>query len=233
MELSTLNAAYSLCNSLYGITLDENEFEDLALEAWSRIGTKHTKLYRYVGSVEDHSLTLPCNVDAGDNIIESVHVPIPDSQMTSNSATNPWQNLWIEAYIDHRIHHSDPYFNYGKLVRYDEGNNELFFAHNYPKVMVVYHGVIADEETGLPLVNDKEIRAIASFIAYIQTYKDGLKKKDTATIKLAQMLKEDWLRNCNAARIPEHFSQNDMDAILDAKTSWNRKAYGKSYHPID
>lgn len=57
--------------------------------------------------------------------------------------------------------------------------------------MVVYHGVIADEETGLPLVNDKEIRAIASFIAYIQTYKDGLKKKDTATIKLAQMLKED------------------------------------------
>lgn len=33
MELSTLNAAYSLCNSLYGITLDENEFEDLALEA--------------------------------------------------------------------------------------------------------------------------------------------------------------------------------------------------------
>lgn len=232
MELSNINAAYGLCSTLYDITPDENEFEDLALEAWSRIGTKHTRLYRYVGKVENHVLELPCNVDLNPDVIESVQVPIPDAQMTSNTSDHPWQNLWIEAYIDHRIHHSDPYFSYGKLIRYDEGNNQLFFSHNYPKVMVLYHGVIADEETGLPLVNDKELRAIAAFIAYVQTYKDGIKKRDTTTIKLAQTLKEDWLRACNAARIPEHFSQNDMDAILDAKTSWNRKTYGKSYRPI-
>ena len=33
MELSNINAAYSLCDTLYGITPDENSFEDLALEA--------------------------------------------------------------------------------------------------------------------------------------------------------------------------------------------------------
>jgi hypothetical protein len=48
---------------------------------------------------------------------------------------------------------------------------------------------------------------------------------------LAQIVKEDWLRGCNAARVPEHMSQNDMNAILDAKTSWNRKSYGKSFKP--
>ena len=228
MELSNLNAAYGLCHSLYGVTPNEDDFEDLALEAWSRIGTKHTRLYRFIGSVEDNKLELPCNAQE----IESVHVPIPDAQMTSNVSDNPWQNLWIEAYIDRRVHHSDPYFNYGKLVRYDEGNNELYFAHNYPKVMVVYHGIIADDETGLPLVNDKELRAIAAFIAYVDTYKDGIKKRDGNVLKLAQVIKEDWLRACNAARIPEHFSQNDMDAILDVKTSWNRKSYGKSFFPI-
>lgn len=33
MELSNILAAYSLCQSLYGITPDEDGFEDLALEA--------------------------------------------------------------------------------------------------------------------------------------------------------------------------------------------------------
>lgn len=33
MELSNINAAYSLCDSLYGVTPDESNFEDLALTA--------------------------------------------------------------------------------------------------------------------------------------------------------------------------------------------------------
>jgi hypothetical protein len=68
-------------------------------------------------------------------------------------------------------------------------------------------------------------------VAYASLYKEGIKKKDINTIKLAQTIKEDWLRACNAARIPDHLSQNDMDAILDAKTSWNRKIYNLSFKP--
>lgn len=229
MALSNINTAYGLCESLYGVTPNENEFEDLALEAWRRIGTKHTRLYKYVGSVNDGVLELPCNYEGG--LIESVHVPFIDAQITSDSTDHPWENIWIESYIDCRTHHDDPYFQRGKLVKYDEGDNELYFAHNYPKVMVVYHGIIADEESGLPLVNDKELAAIAAFIAYHYLYKDGIKRRDGNVIKLAQVVKEDWLRACNAARVPEHFSQNDMNSILDAKTSWNRKSYGKSFFP--
>lgn len=76
--LHNFNAAYSLADSLYGITVSENEFEDIALDGWERIGNKHTRLYRYIGDVVDGRLQLPCNVD----VIESVHVPIPDAQMT-------------------------------------------------------------------------------------------------------------------------------------------------------
>ena len=225
MALSNIKAAYGLCDSLYGVTPDENSFEDLVLTAWNKIGTKHTRLYRYEGSVEDGVLKLPCNVD----VIESVHVPIPDAQMSSNSSNYPWQNVWIESYIDFFPRLNDPYFQPGKLVKYDEGDGELYFPHNYPKVLVVYHGILADDEDGLPLVNDKELTAIATFVAYASLYKDGIKKRDVNTVKLAQTIKEDWLRACNAARIPEHMSQNDMDAILDAKTSWNRKSYHKSF----
>lgn len=71
----------------------------------------------------------------------------------------------------------DPYWTRGKLVKYDEGNQELYFSRNYPKVMVVYHGIFVDDEDGLPLVNDKELTAIATFIAYSEMYKDCIKKR--------------------------------------------------------
>ena len=226
MALSNINAAYSLCESLYGITPDEDTFEDLALEAWSRIGTKHTRLYRYVGKVEDHKLELPCNAD----VIESVHAPFPDAQVTSNKSNYAWsENIWIEGYIQRWKYNATPYWEKGKLLKYDEGDGVLYFAKNYPKVMVVYHGIIADDESGLPLVNDKELRAIAAFVAYTYLFKDGIKKRDGNIIRLAQTIKEDWLRACNAARIPEHMSQNDMDAVLDVTTRWDRKYYGKSF----
>lgn len=98
--------------------------------------------------------------------------------------------------------------------------------------MVVYHGILADEETGLPLLNDKELKAIAAYVAYMSIYKEGIRKRDGNLISLAQTIKADWLRLCNAARIPEHFSQNDMDRILDAKVSWDRKQYAKTLKPI-
>lgn len=227
-ELLNINSAYGLCESLYGVIPDEESFEDLAMEAWGRIGSKHTRLYRFIGNVSDGKLQLPCNVDE----IESVHIPVPDAQMTNSLSDNYWaDNVWIESYIDHRKKLEDPYWTRGKLVKYDEGNNELYFSRNYPRVMVVYHGVFADDD-GLPLVNEKELRAIAAFVAYTSLYKESIKKRDGNLMKLAQVVNGDWLRLCNAARVKERLNQNDMDRILDAKTSWNRKSYGHSLKPI-
>ena len=229
MELHSINSAYGLCESLYGITPNESDFDDLAMEAWNRIGTKHTRLYRYIGQVENKTLQLPCNTD----VIESVHIPVPDAQVTSNSNYNNWNDtIWIEGYIDSWKRLEDPYWTRGKLVKYDEGNGELYFSRDYPNVMVVYHGILADDESGLPLVNDKELTAIATFVAYASLYKEGIKKRNPDILKMTQLLKDDWLRKSNAARIPEHLSQNDMDQILDAKSSWNRKGYGKAFKPI-
>lgn len=85
-ELLNINGAYGLCESLYGIIPDEDSFEDLAIDAWGRIGTKHTRLYRFVGDVHNDKLKLPCNVD----VIESVHIPVPDAQVTSSLSDNYW-----------------------------------------------------------------------------------------------------------------------------------------------
>lgn len=98
MDLINLKSAYGLCESLYGIFPDEDSFEDLALDALGRIGNKHTRLYRYFGTVKNGVLKLPCNAVE----IESVHVPIPDAQVTSSQDSGLIaENILTEAWIDH------------------------------------------------------------------------------------------------------------------------------------
>ena len=229
MQLFNINTVYGLVETLYGITPNESNFEDIVMNGWSYINNKHTRLYRYVADADkDGVLDLPCNVD----VIESVHIPMPDAKMTSNKTVfNEINTLFTEGYIDAWKRLEDPYWTRGKLVKYDEGNNQLFFARPYKNIMVVYHGIIVDEETGLPLVTDKEIKALAAYVAYASLYREGIQKRNPDIIKFAQTIYADWLKLCNAARIPEHLSQNEMDSILDVKTRWDRKQYGRSYKP--
>lgn len=229
MQLFNINTVYGLVETLYGITPNESNFEDIVMNGWSYINNKHTRLYRYIADADkDGVLDLPCNVD----VIESVHIPMPDAKMTSNKTVfNEINTLFTEGYIDAWKRLEDPYWTRGKLVKYDEGNNQLFFARPYKNIMVVYHGIIADEETGLPLVTDKEIKALAAYVAYASLYREGIQKRNPDIMQFAQTIYADWLKLCNAARIPEHLSQNEMDSILDVKTRWDRKQYGRSYKP--
>ena len=56
--------------------------------------------------------------------------------------------------------------------------------------MVVYHGIEVDED-GLPLINEKEMRAIAAYVAYATLYKEGLTKRDGGLIQLASTVQAD------------------------------------------
>jgi len=97
MELYNFNSVYSLADSMYGAEVDANEFEEVAIVAWEAINNKHTRLYRYVGDTTNQELELPCNVD----VIESVHIPINDAQMTSNKTVfNSIETLFVEGYAD-------------------------------------------------------------------------------------------------------------------------------------
>lgn len=57
--------------------------------------------------------------------------------------------------------------------------------------MVIYHGIFVDDEEGLPLVNDKEINAIAAYVGYSLTYREGIQRRDRSLIEISQMMKSD------------------------------------------
>lgn len=228
MKLLNIKSAYGLANDLYGITISETTFENLALNAWELIGNKHTRLYRYIGSTEDKTLELPCNAE----LIESVHLPINDAQITSSDSSYiNIDNIITERYIDSYKGFDDIYYQKGKFAKYKEVNGTLYFNQNHPKVMVIYHGIEVDED-GLPLINEKEMRAIAAYVAYATLYKEGLTKRDGGLIQLASTVQADWLKFCNAARVPVYLNQNELDAILDVKFRWPQKKYGNSFKPI-
>lgn len=41
-----------------------------------------------------------------------------------------------------------------------------------------------------------------------------------------------WLKECNAARMVDHLSQNDMDKILDVKLRWDRRHFHHKHFSI-
>lgn len=228
MELLNIQTAYGLAETLYGASVTSDDFEELALNAWELINNKHTRLYSYIGDTECKELKLPCNV----SVIESVHIPIEDAKVTGPNFNGfDAGGAFTERYVEHFKWNTDPLYSSGKLIKYREEDGALVFSRDYRGVKVVYHGVIVDEE-GLPLVTSKEMRAIAAYVAYMSMYKKSLVNRDATAFQFAQTLKEDWLRSCNAARVPDHLSLNDMNDILEVRVRWDRKQYGKSLKPI-
>lgn len=213
-ELFSIKSVYQQAN-LLGVECPPQDFEDFVLNGWMLINNKHTRLYKFIGDTDEEGvLQLPCNVQ----IVEAVKIPMVDAEYTS-SDTNYYNayNIISEAYVEGRIHSDKPFYNKGKYVSYKEGDGELYFNHPYKHVMVIYQGVLVDDE-GLPLINDKEMLALAYYVAYMSLLQEGLRKRDKASIELAATMQGEWLRKCNAARIPDHLSQNDMDDILEVKS---------------
>lgn len=220
-------AAYNHLNDFYGIALNEDEFETTALYAWMHIGNKRTKYYRYTADTIEKRLELPCNVD----IIESVNGSVEAFTMTDNTRRESYGRQQVESYIESRKLTKHPLYQSGVLLNYHQEGNTLVFESKQRGVTVLYKGVLADEQ-GLPSLNFKEVEALSAYCAYTYYYKKALMTKDQALFQIAKDIQNIWKQKCSAARTPERLTQNEMDDILDASSSWDRKRYGLPYKPM-
>lgn len=167
---------------------------------------------------------MPCNVD----VIEAVYLPGLPIQESSSCGSVKYYNSSVEYYNESQKRELNPFYNRGHLAKYRIEGDSIVFDKDYNNVTVMYHGVILDED-GLPYLTDKEVKALASYVAYVETYKKGLVKQDGNIMNFANMIKAEWTKLCSAARIPDHITQNDVNDVLDVKTRWDRKMYGKSF----
>lgn len=230
MSKNNFHYAITLAQMLYDIEGDIDDLEEIGLVAYNFIGNKNTRLYRTQLSVncEDGSVELPCNVD----IIEAVTYCGPeDWNYTSNSKEfGDYNSLYVESYIESQKAFLDPFYVSGKFVKYKRVGDKLYVNKGLGKINILYHGILLDED-GLPELNDKEAIAIADYIAYVQKYKEAIRTNNRQILQIALDLKQQWLFHCDAARVSEYVSQEEMNKILDVQSSWGRKVYGKSYKP--
>lgn len=228
MNLNNFHYIAVLLDMLYGIEMEDEDIEELGLLAWNLIGNKNTRFYVYHACIgKDNSVQIPCNAIS----IEAVTSSFEDwSRVTNYSELGDFRTAYIEHHIEAEKAFHSPYYIPGKLLPYEQVGNTLYFAKNYGTIYILYKGILADED-GLPELTDKEANAIATYIAYVTKYKEGLVTNNTVIINLAKSLKADWLQQCDQARVT-HLSQNDMNEILNVKDSWNRHSYGFSYKPI-
>ena len=222
-----------LLDMMYNIEMDNEDLEELGLIAWSLIGNKNTRLYRIRLCIDpkDNSVTLPCNAFNSDSstggCVELVTSSYEDwERVTNYSEYGDQSTSYVEASIEAEKYYQSPWYLPGKILKYHQVGNKLYFTHNYGTVNVLYKGYLADNE-GLPKISDKEAIAIASYIAYVFKFKESLitNNKDIAT--QAVLLKQQWDKQCDQARVT-YINQNDMEQILEINSSWDRKSYGKS-----
>ena len=222
--------AMFLANSLYGLNMDSDTFEEIGLIAFNKIGNKRARLYKTCLPVEcDGTVSLPCNCD----IIEAVTYGFEDAEYVSNvKPLGDAESFMIEHQIEGMKAFKDPLYISGKFVKYQRVGDTLYLNQSVGnKVFILYWGVLSDDN-GLPQITDDEAQAIAAFCAYSSKYKEGLLTNNPNIVQVANMLKMDWLRLCDQARVPDYINQNEANAILDAKTSWNRKIFKKSLKPV-
>ena len=228
--MNDFNYIYTVANSLYGLELEPEQFEELGLTAWNLIGNKTVRLYNYSADIsnDDFSVQLPCNCD----IIEAVTYNHEDWNYSTNKTVNgDYNSQFTEQYIEARKLYQSPFYITGKYAKYERVGDTLYFDKDYGKVNILYKGIILDED-GLPKVNEKEALAIATYIAFATKQKQGWITNNQNIIQLAQYLYQQWLKYCDSARVPLSIDQNTMNQVLDAKSSWNRKIYNKTYKPI-
>lgn len=238
-------AAKFLLKSLYGITMQEEDYIDWAYRIYRKIGNIATATHCIKEDVPDDLLIdLPCNVEfveavsTGDvymnNTADVVYYFDGTQNIRPQINQYYYPDILNSTYMSKISLSRTDLHPIGQLVPYEIiGKNKKILLKEPMKgqqVNIIYRGQILDDD-GLPSLSPKEVEAIATYLAYWNTRKNMFLKDPTAE-KLFAVSKQEAELAIAAAKIPEYVSQNFWDQLLSAKTRMDRKVFHNSYKPM-
>lgn len=225
--MNNFKYSMSLLNTMFRITIQEDDFEEIAIVGWNMIGNKRMRIYRYSTCVDEcqDGVELPCNVSQ----LEAVTTDWEDWNYSTNDTPNGnIYSAFVESYIEHRKAFRDPLYASGKFINYERVGDKIYFDRPYGKINILYRGLQLDDD-GFPEITDKEALAIATFCAYTVKYREGLATNNANMLAIAENLRMQWLLRADQARNDYYMSQNEWNQVLEAKTTWNRKSHSRSF----
>ena len=231
MELYDFHYAQVLANQLYNTDMEPEDFEELGLLAFDRIGNKRSVLHKSCIKVNnDNTITLPENCGR----IEALTYDFEDANFDSPLHNyGDIDSINIENNIEQSKELTSPQYISGRYVKYIANGNTLFLKDDCRgKVLnLLYYENIVNEDD-LPQITYKEALAIATYVAQVQMFKKAIATNNSGLMQMSQLLEKKLAYYIDQARIPDYVSQNEINEILDTKLSYDRKVYGKSYKPI-
>lgn len=230
MELYDFHYAQVLANQYYNIEMLPEDFEELGLIAFERIGNARVKLHTSrIEVTRDNTIILPDNC----NEVIALTYDFEDSRFVSPIYDyGDMDSIITENNIERKKNLQSPYYMAGRYVKYTQECNTLYLRENHVGhfLNLLYKEYLT--ENGLPKITSEEALAIATYVASVETFKKGMSTNNSALIQMSQLLEQKTARYIDQARIPDSISENAMNEILDAKASSDRKLYGKSFKPI-
>jgi hypothetical protein len=234
----------------YGLHMDEYDFIDSSISHMRDIKNFGTTEYLAVLSVnEKGEAVLPCNLDIIDAVMSTKmglkafrdrvqytlnedvtnddylnSVAIMDSigfTINRQNYSNGYHDLSYEMVLpgltDYK--NEEGYLSYqleGKIIKVDSRLMNSTIA-------VAYTGISTDSE-GYPLINYKQANALAALAARGILIKKST-KGDKNAANMLEYIDSIAVRLKQAASIPEHIADNEIDSMLDAQVSFGRKTY--------
>ena len=117
-----------LLDMMYGIEMDDEDLEEIALVGWNMIGNKNVRLYKCSLAIDpsDNSVTLPCNIlgnglAENESCVEAVTTSYEDWNRTTNDSDfGDHRSFWIENANEEQKYYQSPYYMSGKLLKYHQ-----------------------------------------------------------------------------------------------------------------
>jgi hypothetical protein len=230
--------AKAKAQQLYAVDMKEDDFVEMAYDIWRSIGNIATKISRYYVNVpNDLILELPMQAE----FIESVTI-VNEKGVIDSFDSQGYKDRNVYAYQERsnlpQVNQSISKSN-GKAVNYITLDNNSIKVTSPDAlnrdVMIVYRMVDNDED-GLPLLNDKEVEAIAAEVAKRDLTRklfQGVGLKDKTGVTLLQFITAEAARLMTAAKIDENITDDALDKLLDIRTSFDRKLYNRRFNFIN
>jgi len=266
-----IKAGLPILKQLYGLTMDEYDYVDTAIDMLRDVNTYGLTEYMAVLKVDaSGNAIVPCNLDLIDAVTTlkmglksfNTRVRYDLQSMLGNDAYFTAVDIMASARpnmpMPHTMVQERPYIEHGLAEHsmhdspgsYRSGTVGADMSGHYHKrgsdgyityqlkdtktiavdikyaeqeIVMAYTGISVDQDS-YPLITRKQANAIAVVCAYNIILKRALRGDQGAANSLT-FLKQEVGRMKQAAAIPENITENDIDQVLDAKTSFNRKSY--------
>lgn len=229
-----IRAGISVLKTLYGMHINEFDYIDIAVDALRNI--KHfgtTEYISYITVDQSGKVMLPCNMDSIDAVTteemgRKAYSTRVEFDMDGIVGTDTYYAMENTMNALGRGSRPGLAGAYGKgYISYQLEGKTISVDKSYAgkRIAFAFTGIATDLE-GYPLITRKQSNALAAISARVIAVK-GANKGDKILASMVEYYTGVSGRLIQAASIPEDLTDNELDEVLNAKTSFNRKSINR------